>query len=116
MKIETPGLIIRPFQEKDADALYRIKTDPRVMEYCPDFLDVDAKREDMPDYIRTFRKLEEDGDFDTWRCYAIENKVTGEVMGAITFCKQNILTKRCFSVSNKFTIYAPDFDSSASST
>lgn len=91
MKIETPGLIIRPFQEKEADALYRIKTDPRVMEYCPDFLDVDAKREDMPDYIRTFRKLEEDGDFDTWRCYAIENKVTGEVMGAITFCKQNML-------------------------
>ena len=91
MKIETPRLIIRPFQEKNADALYRIKTDPRVMEYCPDFLDVDAKREDMPDYIRTFRKLEEDGDFDTWRCYAIENKVTGEVMGAITFCKQNML-------------------------
>ena len=91
MKIETPRLIIRPFQEKDADALYRIKTDPRVMEYCPDFLDVDAKREDMPDYIRTFRKLEKDGDFDTWRCHAIENKVTGEVMGAITFCKQNML-------------------------
>ena len=91
MKIETPRLIIRPFQEKDADALYRIKTDPRVMEYCPDFLDVDAKREDMPDHIRTFRKLEEDGDFDTWRCHAIENKVTGEVMGAITFCKQNML-------------------------
>ena len=91
MKIETPRLTIRPFQEKDADALYRIKTDPRVMEYCPDFLDVDAKREDMPDYIRTFRKLEEDGDFDTWRCHAIENKVTGEVMGAITFCKQNML-------------------------
>ena len=91
MKIETPRLIIRPFQEKDADALYRIKTDPRVMEYCPDFLDVDAKREDVPNYIRTFRKLEEDGDFDTWRCYAIENKVTGEVMGAITFCKQNML-------------------------
>ena len=91
MKIETPRLIIRPFQEKDADALYRIKTDPRVMEYCPDFLDVDAKREDMPDYIRAFRKLEEDGDFDTWRCYVIENKVTGEVMGAITFCKQNML-------------------------
>ena len=91
MKIETPRLIIRPFQEKDADALYRIKTDPRVMEYCPDFLDVDAKREDMPDYIRTFRKLEEEGDFDTWRCHAIENKVTGEVMGAITFCKQNML-------------------------
>ena len=91
MKIETPRLIIRPFQEKDADALYRIKTDPRVMEYCPDFLDIDAKREDMPDYIRTFRKLEEDGDFDTWRCHVIENKVTGEVMGAITFCKQNML-------------------------
>nr|MCR4599766.1 GNAT family N-acetyltransferase [Acetatifactor sp.] len=57
MKIETPRLIIRPFQEKDADALYRIKTDPRVMEYCPDFLDVDAKREDMRRQQMHKRKL-----------------------------------------------------------
>ena len=91
MKIETARLFVRSFYEEEADVLYRIKTDPQVMKFCPDFLDVEAKREDMPDYIRSFRKMEEDADIDAWRCYAIENKETGEVMGAITFCKQNML-------------------------
>ena len=44
MLIETTRLIVRPFREKDADTLYRIKSDPQVMEFCPDFLDVDAKQ------------------------------------------------------------------------
>ena len=91
MIIETERLIIRSFREEDADALYRIKTDSQVMIYCPDFLDVDAKQGDMLSYIHTFRKIEEDGDTDTWRCYAIENRETGEVMGALTFCKQKLL-------------------------
>ena len=91
MRIETERLIIRPFREEDADALYRIKTDPRVMEYCPDFLDVDAQRAGMQDYIRAFQKMAETGDTDTWRCYAIESRETGEVMGALTFGKQTML-------------------------
>jgi len=91
MRIETERLIVRPFREEDADALYRIKTDPRVMEYCPDFLDVDAQRAGMQDYIRAFQKMEETGDTDTWRCYAIESRETGEVMGALTFGKQTML-------------------------
>ena len=45
--IETERLIIRPFREEDADALYRIKTDPQVIKFCPDFPDIDAKRADM---------------------------------------------------------------------
>ena len=91
MKIETERLIVRSFREEDADALYRIRTDPHVTKFCPDFLDVDAKREDMNSYIRTFQRIEDAGDIDTWRCYAIENKETGEVTGAITFGKQNML-------------------------
>ena len=91
MVIKTERLIIRTLREEDADALYRIKTDPQVMEFCPDFLDIVAKREDMPTYIRFFRRLEETGDTDTWRCYAIENRKTGEVMGVLTFCKQKML-------------------------
>ena len=91
MMIETARLIIRPFREEDADALYRIKTDPQVMEYCPDFLDIDAKQEDMPGYIRAFREMEDTGDTDTWRCYAIENRETGEVVGALTFGRQMML-------------------------
>ena len=91
MMIETERLIVRPFREEDAGALYRIKTDPQVMEYCPDFLDIDAKQEDMPGYIRAFRKMEDTGDADSWRCYAIENRKTGEVVGTLTFGRQNML-------------------------
>ena len=91
MLIETTRLIVRPFREKDADTLYRIKSDPQVMEFCPDFLDVDAKQADMPGYIRAFQMIEESGDTDTWRCYAIESRETGEVLGALTFCKQKML-------------------------
>ena len=45
MMIETERLIVRLFREEDADALYRIKTDPQVMEYCLDFLNVEAKQQ-----------------------------------------------------------------------
>ena len=89
--IETKRLIVRPFREEDADALCRIKTDPQVTIFCPDFLDVDAKREDMHSYIHDFQRIEDTGDTDTWRCYAIENRETGAVMGALTFSKQNML-------------------------
>ena len=91
MLIETKRLTVRTFREEDADALYRIKTDPQVTEFCPDFLDVCADRTDMQRYIRTFQQIEDTGDTDAWRCYAIESKDTGEVVGALTFCKQNML-------------------------
>ena len=91
MIIETGRLIVRTFREEDTDALYSIKTDPRVKEFCPDFLDVNTERADILDYIRTFQKTEERGDTDTWRCYAIESRETGKVMGALSFCKQNML-------------------------
>ena len=91
MRIETERLIVRPFREEDADALYRIKTDPQVTEFCPDFLDVDVSPEEISNWIRKFRRYEEDGDMDSWRCYAIENRETGEVVGCLSFCKQNML-------------------------
>ncbi len=91
MRIETARLIVRPFREDDADALYRIKTDPRVKEFCPDFLDVDVKRADMQRYIRAFQTIEDSGDTDPWRCYAIEDRETGVVMGALTFGRQKML-------------------------
>ena len=89
--IETKRLYVRLFREEDAEALYKIKTDPQVMEYCPDLLDVNVEREDIPRYIHEFQALEDSGDIDEWRCYAIENKETGEVMGALTFSKQKML-------------------------
>ncbi len=91
MRIETERLIVRLFREEDADALYRIKTDPQVTEFCPDFLDVDAKQADMPGYIHDFQRIEDTGDTDTWRCYAIENRENGAVVGALTFSRQTML-------------------------
>ena len=48
-------------EETDAEALYRIKTDPQVTEFCPDFLDVDVKLEDIDGYIYNFRRIEDKG-------------------------------------------------------
>ena len=47
MKIETGRLIIRSLQYEDSDILYRIKTDSQVMEFCPDFLAINATQQDM---------------------------------------------------------------------
>jgi len=91
MYIETDRLIVRTFRETDTDALYRIKTDPQVMYYCPDLLDVEVQPTDIVNYIREFRNMEENGDRDTWRCYAIEHRQTSEVIGCLTFGKSEML-------------------------
>ena len=91
MYIETRRLIVRMFRETDADALYRIKTDPQVVYYCPDLLDVEVKPEEIVNYIREFRAFEENGDLETWRCYAIEHRESGEVVGCLTFGKSEML-------------------------
>ena len=91
MYIETDRLIVRTFRETDTDALYRIKTDPQVMYYCPDLLDVEVQPTDIVNYIREFRNVEENGDLDTWRCYAIEHRQTGEVVGCLSFGKSEML-------------------------
>ncbi|MBR3429343.1 MAG: GNAT family N-acetyltransferase [Clostridia bacterium] len=102
MIIETGRLIVRTFREEDTDALYSIKTDPRVKEFCPDFLDVNTERADILDYIRTFQKTEERGDTDTWRCYAIESRETGKVMGgrtgSVSFSKEGQEMKKQLSI------------------
>lgn len=91
MYIETKRLIVRDFTESDAEALYAIKADPQVAEFIPDFLEVGAKLEDMAKFIRKFNDIETAGDIDTWRCYAIERKEDGAVVGCISFGKSELL-------------------------
>ena len=81
MLIETKRLTVRTFREEDADALYRIKTDPQVTEFCPDFLDVCADRTDMQRYIRTFQQIEDTGDTDAWREYDLGWMMIGAYTG-----------------------------------
>ncbi len=91
MYIETDRLIVRTFRATDADALYRIKTDPQVVYYCPDLLDVEVQPSETVNYIRKFREIEENGDRETWRCYALEHRQTGEVVGCLSFGKSEML-------------------------
>lgn len=91
MYIETERLVIRDFRKADADVLYRIKIDPQVMKFCPDFLDVEVKPEDAAKYIRTFNELEDTQNIDEWRCYAIEHKQLKVVVGCLCLCKQSML-------------------------
>lgn len=91
MYIETKRLIIRDFNENDVNALYRIKTDEQVLKFAPDFLQVDLDPADTINHINHFNQLENDGNIDAWRCYAIENKQTREVMGCLCFCKEDML-------------------------
>lgn len=91
MYIETARLIIRDFAEHDADALYRIKTDPQVLKFAPDFLEVELQPKDTANHIREFNRIETGGDLNTWRCYAIEHKQTHEVMGCLCFGKEDLL-------------------------
>ena len=91
MNIETKRLIIRDFNENDVNALYRIKTDEQVLKFAPDFLEVELDPADTINHIHHFNQLENDGEIDTWRCYAIEHKQTREVMGCLCFCKEDML-------------------------
>ncbi len=86
MMIETARLIVRTFREEETEALYRIKTDPQVMEFCPDFLDVDAGPADMQGYIRAFRKIEEDGDTDAWQgsCLSYKRHVADSLYDSLS--------------------------------
>lgn len=91
MYIETKRLIVRDFNDNDVNALYRIKNDEQVLKFAPDFLEVELDTADTINHINHFNQLENDGDIDTWRCYAIEHKQTREVMGCLCFCKEDML-------------------------
>jgi len=93
MFIETNRLIVRTFREEDADALYRIAYDPNVLEYCPDLLKRNVSKAEVLEFIRDFIRIDEENDIVTWRCYAIENRETKEVMGCVTFSKNGMLNE-----------------------
>ncbi|MFT3952553.1 MAG: GNAT family N-acetyltransferase [Oscillospiraceae bacterium] len=91
MLIETNRLLVRSLCESDADALWAVKTDPMVMKFCQNYLEYGLRREQTLDYVRNFIRYEAQGDWDTWRCYAVADKETGEVMGTLSFGKQPML-------------------------
>ncbi|MBQ7300456.1 MAG: GNAT family N-acetyltransferase, partial [Clostridia bacterium] len=91
MYIETERLIIRDFCEADAPTLYDIKYDEQVRYFCPDFLEVEVSLQDAQAYILKFNRYEAEHDIDAWRCYAIEYKLSHEVIGCLCFGLQDML-------------------------
>lgn len=91
MYIKTKRLIIRSFKESDAEVLYKIKNDSQVLKYIPDFLKRNVQPDEISGFIQKFNYVENEGDINTWRCYAIENKQTGEIMGCLSFGKAELL-------------------------
>ena len=53
LKLETEGLYLRPFQEKDAPFLFELNSDEEVMRYTGDFAfsTIEAAKEFAIDYI-----------------------------------------------------------------
>lgn len=57
MNIETARLIIRNFENKDAEALFAIKNDPAVLKYNPNFLSRNITLQDVSDYLERLLHL-----------------------------------------------------------
>ena len=91
MHIETKRLVIRTFQIADIDALEKIKYDPEVVHFIPDFIERGADRERFLKAILDFQAIEKRGDWDAWRLYAIEARDTGCVVGSLSFGKSEML-------------------------
>ena len=93
MFIETERLIVRTFCADDVSVLYQIAYDPDVLEYCPDLLKRNVTEVEVLEFIQDFIRIDAENDIDTWRCYAIENRESSEVMGCVTFGKNNMLNE-----------------------
>ncbi len=84
MYLETDRLILCDFTGKDADALYKIKYDQKVLEYNPTFVKRDADMGDIKEAISYFESVKDKGNFSKEIYYAVISKKTGIVIGAVT--------------------------------
>ncbi|TKT80109.1 GNAT family N-acetyltransferase [Aquamicrobium sp. LC103] len=74
MRIETPRLIIRNWEERDRDLFHRINSDDRVMEFFP----FRRTREEADAFMETIRAANEERGYGF---AALELRETGECMG-----------------------------------
>ena len=84
MYIETKRLIIRNFNDQDAEALLALKYDTQVLEYSPTFIKRDATIDDVNEAIILWRSMEGKDIFEKGANYAICLKTSGTLIGAVT--------------------------------
>jgi Acetyltransferases, including N-acetylases of ribosomal proteins len=90
MYIKTERLVIRSLEPYDAAGLLKIKNDPGVMKYIPDFIDNGAGITEAENAIAHNISLLGSGDFSAERYYAIELDGAG-MIGVITSSKLGYL-------------------------
>ena len=91
MHIETERLVIRELEMTDAADLLKIKYDPQVMEYAPDFIKCDASEADIEDAIRDFIGRRDAGDFAREYLLAVTLREDGALIGVICISESGIL-------------------------
>ena len=71
MHIETDRLIIRDLMENDEQALYKIKYDPKIHLFIPDYIKADATIEDIKKTISYCISVKDTGNFENEIFYPI---------------------------------------------
>jgi ribosomal-protein-alanine N-acetyltransferase len=75
-RLETPRLILRPFDHNDAADIFKVFSDPETMKYFLHWLADDL--DDVRGFIDWIRGVQEEYGFSYW---AMEEKASGEVIG-----------------------------------
>ena len=76
MRLETERLVIRPLEERDADAWIEMLGDPEVRRFLPDF--PPPKRDSVPDAIERRNRLERERGHTMW---AVATKMDDRFIG-----------------------------------
>ena len=91
MNIETDRLIIRDLMENDEQALYKIKYDPKIHLFIPDYIKADATIEDIKKTISYCISVKDTGNFENEIFYPIILKSTKGIIGTVTVSKLKFL-------------------------
>lgn len=83
MHIETDELVIRDFQRKDAEALYRIVREKEIVRFMKDWSEHAEKPEDYYEYIDWLQTKSESTDVRENKRYAVALKATDELIGMV---------------------------------
>lgn len=83
MRIELPDIVIRDFERKDADALYRIVREKEIVRFMKDWSEHARQPEDYYDYIDWLQSQKESTDIAENKRYAIAKKETNELIGMV---------------------------------
>lgn len=83
MRLETPRLILRPFQDSDLESFVLYRCDPQVAMYQS--WDVPYSQTQALEFIKAMKQTTP-GVPGEWYQWAIELKLTGEMIGDCGFC------------------------------